>query len=250
MLFPRIFWSTDNELFNLLKLMNSEGSPGFLSVRSSLLSETGWESSVLDHLTWLEIKPFLSVESGDGLLRGGNQIILSVLLIGLFSILVLLYFFLLVSTNNTNLGNNLVQLLIEIRELAGLSHDLLFHEEGWLDSIISSINEEFHSIRLECLAEEKSVIFHKISSSSSYLASSLWIISVDHIENLMMIATTWLLGNFSLRDFSPGLDNRVKIFIIVDVDGFVNQVSDSVQEFISLLKNNINLLLELLTLNI
>lgn len=217
-LFPRVFRSADNELFDFFELVNSESSPGLLSVGSSLLSEAGGESGVLEHLTLLEIKPLFSVESGNGLLGGGNKIVFSILLVGIDSLLVFFLFLVLVSSDDSHLGDDLVELFIEVRELAGFSHDILLHEEGWLDCIISSIDEEFHCIGLESLTKKESVVFHIVSSSSSNFASGFWVISVDHIEDLMMVAASWFLSDFFFGDFAPGFYDGVEIFIFFDED--------------------------------
>lgn len=152
-LFPRVFRSADDKLLDFFELVNSESSPGLLSVGSGLLSEAGGESSVLEHFTLLEIKPLFSVEGGDGLLGGGNKIVFSIFLVGIDCLLVFFLFLVLVSSDDSYLGDDFVELLIEVRELAGFSHDILLHEEGWLDCIVTSIDEEFHSIGLESLTE-------------------------------------------------------------------------------------------------
>lgn len=106
---PRLGRVGDSELLDLLELVNTEDSPSILSVRTGLLTEASRKTSVLDG-ELLRLNPFLSVVSRDGLLRGGDE----VLLISVVSV-------------------NLVEGLVKLLELSGLSHNVLVHEERGLE---------------------------------------------------------------------------------------------------------------------
>lgn len=63
----------------------------------------------------------------------------------------------------------------------------------------------------------------------------------------MMVAASWFLGDFFFGNFTPSFYDRVEIFIFFYEDGFVNNISDGIKKFISLLEADFDFFLELLT---
>ena len=63
---------SNDKLFNLLELMDAEDAFGVATVGADLLAEAAGQAGVLDGQALLA-DPFVPVESGDGLLRGGPR---------------------------------------------------------------------------------------------------------------------------------------------------------------------------------
>jgi hypothetical protein len=114
--FPGLLRRSDAELLDFLELVNSEDTPDVLSVSACLLSETRRDScQSLGHI--VRLNPLSSVQSRNWLFRSSNQV---------HEVFIMF-------------SDDFVEVLFEVRELAGLFHDFLLHEERRLDgSVLSS----------------------------------------------------------------------------------------------------------------
>lgn len=211
MKFPRLFGFAKNELFDFLELMDSENTPVVLSMSTGFFSEACGDTSVLDWEVGL-FDPFAPVHGGDWLFRSSNQIsITAVFSLGLFF-----------STLN------FVKVLFEIAQLTSFLHDFLLHKIWWLNQIVSLFHQEIHSEVDQGVVEKNTITLQEISSVTSNFLSSFGIITADRFQNFVMVEASSLVGNFNVRDLSPCSDNLVIIFVVVDW----NRVVDDVTNFI------------------
>src|SRR5690606_19055195 len=105
-LLPRLLRLGEAELLDLLELMDAEDAPGVLAVSASLLPEARRRAGIPDGQI-LGLEPLLGVEGRDGLLGGGDEVLLIA----------------------TLLADDGVEGLVEFLELGSAGHDLLVHEE-------------------------------------------------------------------------------------------------------------------------
>lgn len=222
---PWVFRLGDAELLNFFELMDSKDTPGVLSMSACLFSEAWWRSSVLDGQAWL-LNPLSSVHCWNGLLWSSNKI--EVLI---FSI-----------------SWNLVELVIEIAELAGFSHNLLLQEERRLNEIITSLWKEGDSVVDERVVQENSNSFQEVASMSCDLLSSFWVISSQSLKNFMMIQASSLVGDLNVGNLTPSGDDFIVVLVVENGNWIMNNVSNWIDKLIDLSQQHSFILLNTLLL--
>ena len=65
--------------------------------------------------------------------------------------------------------SDLVQLLVELRELCGLGHHLLVHHEWWLEISVPFLAQEVKAVRDKSLIEVDTVVREEVASVTSDL---------------------------------------------------------------------------------
>lgn len=146
--------------------MNTKDSAGVTASRSGLSAETRRITGKPDGEV-LGLEPFAAVISRDGLLGGGDEI---------------LWF---------GASRDGVKLLIKLREFGGLCHDVLVHHEGHLDGIVTAMEEKVEGVADEGLLQENGGAEQKVSAVACDLASSVWIVSTDPPQELI-VGQLWL----------------------------------------------------------
>ena len=159
---PALLGFADHELLDLVELMHAENTPRVLSVSTGLLTEVGGETSVLQRQLLL-INPLASMVAADGLLRGGDQVLLVTLL-----------------------SLHMVELLIEVLQLGNTGHHLTVHEVGGLQSGISTGSIPVHGVHDDSLAEQNSIALQEVTTVTSHTHTTLRLVSVDHPEELVV----------------------------------------------------------------
>ena len=121
---PRVLRLAKNELFNLLKLMDSENTPYISTVRSSLLSETWWVTCISKwQISWFY--PFISMHSWNWLFWSCDQVKWLFSFISSF---------------------NLIQVFFKVIKLAGFMHYWWFHEVWWLKWSVFSFVKSWDTV--------------------------------------------------------------------------------------------------------
>lgn len=125
---PTLRWISNAKLLNFLELMNSENSPSIFSMSSSLFSKTSRKTTKsLRQL--LLLQNFISKKGRNRLFRSSNEIkVFDIVLISVLS------------------SRDFVQLLVEVLQLTGLSHNLLLHKERCLQRSIFSLHQKLQSV--------------------------------------------------------------------------------------------------------
>jgi hypothetical protein len=149
------------------------------------------------------------VHGRDRLFGGGNQIAVSAFLTFLFFL---------------SLGNS-VQVLFEIGQLTSLLHNFLFHKEWRLNQIIALVAQELDSVIDKGGIQQNSIAPQEISSMSSYLLTSFWVIPTDALQNLVVIEASSLVSDFNVGNLPPSSLYFVEVFVIVDGDRLVHKVT-------------------------
>ena len=62
---------------------------------------------------------------------------------------------------------HLVEFLVKLIELGGLSHLVLVHHEGWLDLLVSVFPKEIKAVSNERLVEIDAVVGQKVTAMAS-----------------------------------------------------------------------------------
>ncbi len=215
--FPRVFGLAKDKLLDFFELMDSENTPVVFSMGSSFLSETGGDATVLNWKVGL-FDPFTSVHGRDGLLRSGDQV-------GIVALFPCLIFF---------APFDFVKVFFKVTQLASFFHYLLFHKVWRLDHIVSSFHEEVNSEVDESVVEKDTVTFQEITSVACDLLTSFWVITSDGFQNFMMVVTTSFISDLDVRNFAPCFNNQVVVFVVVNRDGIMNDVTDFVDFSIEL----------------
>lgn len=150
--------------------MDSVGTPSFLTMSTSFLSETGRETSHSNGEI-LRFNPFTRVKSRQRLLRGGNE--------------ELVFIFLLFSGDS-------IQVFLEIGNLASLFHYALFQEIRRLKGSILLLNQELHTIVEESHIQKGTITLQIIASVTSGKLTLLLFNTINHIQNFVMMSSTKL----------------------------------------------------------
>jgi hypothetical protein len=85
-----------------------------------------------------------------------------------------------------------------------------------------------HSEVYQGVVEQDSVPLEEISSMASDFLSSVWVVSSQGFQYLMVIESTSLVGDFNVWEFSPCLHNFIVIFVVINLDGIMDNVTDLV----------------------
>ena len=103
----------DDELFHFFELMDPKNATSVSSMRSNLLTETRGQPRVLDGQLLL-VNPLVAMKRGNGLFRSGNEVLfVHGLVVGLFA----------------SFSGDLIKLVVKLRQLSNLLHDVFAHEE-------------------------------------------------------------------------------------------------------------------------
>lgn len=188
---------------NLFELMDAEDTPGILSVRASLLSEAGAVSGIFDGQVLLG-QPLALVQSGDGLLRGGNQVLV-ILLVTIFG--------------------DLVKLLVELLELGSFGHGFPKHEEGRLVGLVAFAEEKFKTVIDKGKVEEQTIAGQTVASVTDNLDTTLGVVAVKAGEDFVVGKDILLFDSSALG--SPVPDELILVFVVADGDRVVNVVADA-----------------------
>ena len=191
--------------------MDSEYTPVVFSVGSSFFSETSGDTTVLNWETGF-LNPFTSVHGRNGLFRSSDQVSIVAFLTSLFLFS----------------SFNLVKVFLEVAQLTSFLHDLLLHEVWWLDHIVSSLHQEMDSEIDEGVVEKNTVTFQEVTSVPGNLLASFWIVTAEGFQDFVVIESTSFVGDLDVWDFAPCLDNEIVIFVVVNGDGVMDDVSDFV----------------------
>ena len=60
------------------------------------------------------------------------------------------------------------------------------------------------------------------------LLASFWVITAEGFQDFVVVESTSFVGDLDVWDFAPSLENEVVIFVVVNGDGFVNDVTNFV----------------------
>ena len=103
----------DDKLFHFFELMDPKNATSVSTMRSNLLTETRGQPRVLDGQLFL-VNPLVTMKRGNGLFGCSNEVLLvHGLVVGLF----------------TSFSGDLVKLVVKLRQLSNLLHDIFAHEE-------------------------------------------------------------------------------------------------------------------------
>ena len=153
-----------HKLLNLLELVHAEDTQGVATVGSSLLAEAGGVAREADGQL-LGLDPPLAKERAARLLRGGDEVL--VLLILTLA--------------------NLVQLLVEIRQLRTLRHAVLAHEERGTERGVSAPCEEGEGVVDERLVEEHAGAGEEVAAASRDVGAVLGVGDVEHGDQVHVV---------------------------------------------------------------
>lgn len=209
--FPWVFWFAEDELFDFFKLMDSEDTPVVFSMSSGLFSEAGRDTTILDWETGF-FNPFTSVHGWDWLFRSSNQVSIVAFLSSLFLFATF----------------NFVKIFLKVAQLTGFLHNFLLHEVWGLDQIISFLHQEMHSEVDKGVVKKDTIAFQEISPVTCNLLTSFGIIATEGFQDFMVIEAASFIGNFDIWNLAPCFNNDVVIFVVVDWDRVVDNVTDFV----------------------
>lgn len=111
------------------------------------------------------MQPLAVVQSRQRLLGGSDEILIQGLVLTL---------------------GNLVQLLIELLQLCGLSHEFLQHELWGLVRLVAPVEQELQSIVNQSQVQEETVASQAVSSVSNNLHTTLRVIAIQTGQNLVV----------------------------------------------------------------
>lgn len=183
---PGLLGLSQTELLNLLELVDTEDTPGVATSSSGLLAEAGRVTGVLDGQLLLGLlEPFVGVEGGDGLLRGGDQVHVLVV------------------------ASNLVELLVELGKLSSLGHGLLLHEVRGLELPVLALAQERETVVDKSHVKLNTGIGQEVAAVGSDLVTTLGIVSTETVEDLVVrVDLGVVLGLLAAMEVSA-LDNVV-----------------------------------------
>lgn len=201
---PRLLGVSDEELLDLLKLVYPENTPRVLSVRASLFPEVGRVPSVLDGQV-CGAEPLLRVQGGDGLLGGGDEVLVC---LGLVLAL-----------------GDLVQLVVEVGQLGCLGHLVAEHEERRLVGGVALVEEELEAVVDEGEVEEETVACQTVAPVADNLDAALRVVAVQSCEDAVVGDAVLLELGLPLLG-RPCLDDSVVVLGGRDRDVLVDVVAN------------------------
>lgn len=199
-MFPTILGVADDELLDLLELVYSEQTPGVVTMLAGLFPEASAISGILDGQIG-SVKPLVGMESGKRLLAGGDEVL------GIAAIVF----------------GDLIQLLVELRELGRLGHVGAVHEKGRLVGRIALVEEKLEAKVYEGLVQEQSPAGQAVASMAGKLGTALGVVSLESGEDLVMAEQDFSrLGGLGF----PGADDGVVILGGADGNRVVDIIAD------------------------
>ena len=157
----------DAELLDLIELVDAEDAADVLAGRSGLLAEAGGHAAVAAG-EGLLVDPLVAVVAAEGLLGGGDEVLLA----GALGIV--------------GLAADLVELLVEVVELGNAGHDVLVHHVGGLEDVVSLLPEEGDGVVDEGLVEKDAGVLEEVGPMSTDLLATLRFVSVDSPEQVVV----------------------------------------------------------------
>lgn len=198
---PGLLGVSEHKLLDLGELVDTEDTPGIATVCTCLSPVAGGVTTVLQGQVRLQ-KPLISVEGGDGLLRGGNEV------------LVVLWWAV----------RDLVELLVKLGELGRLCHHVLQHELGCLQRSVAPQHQELQAVVDQSLVEEGAPLLEEVTTVSDNLDTTLRLVSVYPGEDLVVRQAVLLLHRHAL--WCPCTNDRVVRLVHRDRDAVVHDVAD------------------------
>jgi hypothetical protein len=129
-----------------------------------------------------------------------------------------------------------VELVIEVTELAGLSHDLLLQEEGRLQQIVSTFMQEIDTVIDQCVVEKYPHTLEEVSAMTSDVLTPLRVVPAECLEYFVVVESSAFVGDLESGDVAPRADHFVVVLVVADTDGVVDEIADGVDEFIDFLE--------------
>lgn len=117
----------------------------------------------------LLLQPLAVVQGRQGLLRGGNEVLVRGLVITL---------------------SDLVQFLVELLKLCGLRHQILEHKLRGLVGLVAPVEEELKAVVDQSQIEEKTVSGQAITTVTDNLDTALRIVTVQASQDFVVGETT------------------------------------------------------------
>mmetsp|Transcript_12717 Transcript_12717/g.46955 ORF Transcript_12717/g.46955 Transcript_12717/m.46955 type:complete len:323 (-) Transcript_12717:17-985(-) len=191
-------------------------------MRAGLFPEAHAEATVLQRQLRL-LHPLAAVEAADGLLGGGDQILLGVLL-----------------------ASDLVQSLVKLAQLGHAGHDLLVHHVGRLQQGEAPGPREGDGVVDDRLVEQHAGIREEVALVPGHLGAPAGLVASDHVEQLMV--RNRLAGRRpALAGRRRPVDEGVIVGVLVVAGGHVlgNDVADLSEELVSHLRQRRHRLLQL-----
>ena len=171
----------------LLELVDTEDTPGIFTMGTGLLSKTSAITSILNRQVLL-LKPLAVMQRRQRLLRSSNQVLIQAPILAL---------------------RDLVQLLVELRQLRRLGHDVPQHEERRHIRLVALVEQEFETVVDQREVEEEAVASQTVATVANDLDTALGIIAVETSENFVMGQAIALFDLDVLR--RPGLDDGIVV---------------------------------------
>ena len=80
----------------------------------------------------------------------------------------------------------------------------------------------------ERVVQKDTVSFQEVTSVTCNLLASFWIIASKGFQDFMMVESTSFISDLNVWDLAPSFNDEVIIFVIVDWDGVMDDVTDFV----------------------
>mmetsp|Transcript_20278 Transcript_20278/g.45827 ORF Transcript_20278/g.45827 Transcript_20278/m.45827 type:complete len:414 (-) Transcript_20278:381-1622(-) len=165
----------NHELLHLFELVDPEDSADVLARAAGLLAEAGGDARVaLGELLLLE--PLAHVEAADGLLRGGDQVLLRR------------------PVGVVRLARHLVELLVEVLELGDPAHEVLVHEVGRLQDLVPLVvlaellgSQKADGVVDQGLVQQHSRVGQKVGAVARHLAPPFIVEAADAPKDLVVL---------------------------------------------------------------
>jgi hypothetical protein len=162
---PRLLGAAEDELLDFFELVDPENAPCVFAVGSGFFAEVGRVACILDWKVGGG-EPFLRVQCGDGLLGGGDQILVC---LGLVLAL-----------------GDLVEFVVKVGELGGFSHDVAEHEEGGLVGRVALVEEKLETIVDEGEVEEETVACEAVAPVADDFDAALGVVAGKSCEDAVV----------------------------------------------------------------
>mmetsp|Transcript_15933 Transcript_15933/g.47920 ORF Transcript_15933/g.47920 Transcript_15933/m.47920 type:complete len:207 (+) Transcript_15933:2748-3368(+) len=170
---------------------------------AGLFAEAGGVAAVLQGQLILLV-PALAVHGTDGLLRRGNEVFV------------------------LPLPSDLIELLIELRKLCALGHDVLAHEERRLQRREVALVCELQRIADECIVQQHPRPLQEVAPVSCHNYALLEVSDVQALDQVHVIVQ-FRVGSW----LPPGLHHCIVVLVVVHGHTVVHQVSNSLHRVLT-----------------
>eukprot|EP00760_Papus_ankaliazontas_P033449 PhM_4_TR6337/c0_g1_i2/m.52490 len=194
-----------DELLDLVELMDAENAERVTAVRASLLAEARRVACIAHgRLELLLADPLVAVVRADGLLGRRDEVLV------------------------VPLTSDLVELLVELRELRHGGHGLLIEEEGRVEGLVAALHEEGHGVLDKGQLKKHKVALEHKGTTSGHLCDT--VAAVHHAEHLHEIHVVVLAA---LRHVTDRAHDAVFVLIAIDGNGLVHNVANRVEHLVA-----------------